>query len=79
MKEEISEDLAKATIAVATSKDLDLFVDFLNKFKDEEANHINENLTGQEPNLRLAALCAEAFGTASLLISLLSIKELDKD
>lgn len=65
--EEQLKELAKN---VSDSRSYELFIEFLEKFKEVEAEHIQSLLTKND--LRSANLCAEAYGTIELIIQTLS-------
>ena len=67
--------MEKEIEAIKKSNDLQKFLDFLEAFKVEEEKHIRNALNPEDPkdfNLRSAALCAEAYAAADLM--LLTIK-----
>lgn len=66
--EEALVDLAQK---VNESKSINLFLEFLEKFKEVEAEHIQNLLS--KSDIRSANLCAEAYATADLIIT--TIKE----
>ena len=72
MSEETVEALTKATKIVAKSKDLQKFVDFLEAFKADEASHIQGCFKDDKWDIRTAALCAEAYSAAQLMIESIS-------
>jgi hypothetical protein len=72
MSDETVETLTKATKAVVKSKDLQKFLDFLEAFKLDEASHIDGCFKDNKWDIRTAALCAEAYSTAQLLIQSIS-------
>ena len=72
MNDETTEALAKATNAVAKSKDVQKFLDFLEAFKLDEASHIEHCFKDNQWDIRTAALCAEAYATAELMITTIS-------
>ncbi len=72
MSDETVEALTKATKAVAKSKDLQKFLDFLEAFKADESSHIQGCFNDEKWDIRTAALCAEAYATAQLLIQTIS-------
>lgn len=71
-------ELERLTNLVKVSVDADLFVAFLNAFKDAEEEHIRKALNPEDPkdfNLRSAALCAEAYATADLMVGMIQAKD----
>ena len=68
MSDETTEILTKATNAVAKSKDLQKFIDFLEAFRADEFSHVENCFKGDKLDIRTAALCAEAYATADLMI-----------
>ena len=72
MSDETVAALTKATKAVAKSKDLQKFVDFLEAFKADEASHIEGCFKDGKWEIRTAALCAEAYSAAQLMIESIS-------
>jgi hypothetical protein len=67
-KDEILEETAKA---VKDSSDKQVFIDYLEAFKEAEREHIENFLTEGNFNLRNASLCAEAYAAAELLQKLI--------
>lgn len=64
--------LEEATKAVKKAKNVKVFIDYLNAFKDAEEEHIQRALNPEDPkdfNLRSAALCAEAYAAAALMVT----------
>jgi hypothetical protein len=72
MSDETVEALTKATKVVAKSKDLQKFMDFLEAFKADEASHIEDCFKDGKWDIRTAALCAEAYSAAQLMIESIS-------
>jgi hypothetical protein len=72
MSDETVEALDKATKVVAKSKDLQKFMDFLEAFKADEASHIEDCFKDGKWDVRTAALCAEAYSAAQLMIESIS-------
>lgn len=72
MSEETVAALTKATKAVAKSKDLQKFLDFLEAFKADEASHIESCFKDGKWDIRTAALCSEAYSAAQLMIESIS-------
>lgn len=72
MSDETKEALAKATKAVAKSKDVQKFIDFLEAFKLDESSHIQDCFKENNWDIRTAALCAEAYAAAQLMITTIS-------
>ena len=72
MSEQTEEALSKASKAVAKSKDLQKFLDFLEAFKLNESDHIQNCFKDDKWEIRTAALCAEAYSAAQLMIQTIS-------
>ena len=68
MSDETKETLTKATKAVAKSKDVQKFLDFLEAFKLDEFSHIKDCFKDDNWDIRTAALCAEAYAAADLMM-----------
>ena len=69
--------LEEATKTVCKAKNLKVFVDFLEAFKEEEELHIRNFLSPEDPkdfNLRNAALCLEAHAAAHLMSEMIQGK-----
>jgi hypothetical protein len=67
--------LEEATKAVRKTKNLKVFLEFLEAFKQEEEEHIRKALNPEDPkdfNLRSASLCAEAYAAAQLMYTSLT-------
>lgn len=65
------EKLEEATEAVKKARNVKVFIDYLNAFKAAEEDHIRKSLNPEDPkdfNLRSAALCAEAYAAAELMV-----------
>ena len=58
-------DIAANT--VKKSPDKQVFIDYLEAFKEAERGHIENFLTEDNFNLRNASLCAEAYSAAELM------------
>lgn len=72
---ETKDALEEATKAVRKAKNLKVFLEFLDAFKQEEESHIRKALNPEDPkdfNLRSANLCAEAYAAAELMHTLLT-------
>jgi hypothetical protein len=78
MSEETETALIKAAKIVTKSKDLQKFLDFLEAFKADENNHIQSCFTEEKSDLRSAALCAEAYAAADLMVQTLTPKISEK-
>lgn len=66
------EKLEEATKAVKKARNVKVFIDYLNAFKGAEEEHIQRALNPEDPkdfNLRSAALCAEAYAAAALMVT----------
>lgn len=60
------EELTELAIKVSQSSAIDLFCEFLEKFKEVEAEHIQ--LLIEKSDVRAASLCAEAYATIELVL-----------
>ena len=72
------EELKKAGELVKKSKDYKIFESFIEAFKSAEEQHIRDLLNPEDPkdfNLRGAAVCAEAYAGAELMLSFIKDKE----
>lgn len=66
------ERLEEATKAVRKARNVAVFTEFLNAFMAEEEHHIRNSLNPEDQkdfNLRSAALCAEAYAAAQLMLT----------
>lgn len=72
MSEETTAALAKAAEIVSKSKDIQKFLDFLEAFKLDQSSHIQGCFKEDSWNIRTAALCAEAYAAADLMIRTIS-------
>ncbi len=71
---ETKKALEEAGKAVRKVKNLKVFTDFLEAFKADEESHIKNFLNPEDPkdfNLRSAALCAEAYSVAQLMLTII--------
>ena len=55
--------------AAKALKDNELVAEFLEAFKADEETHIGKFLSKEDFNLRSAALCAEAYSVAQLMLN----------
>lgn len=77
--EDKEKELQRLASIVKVSVDYDLFVSFLEAFKSAEEEHIRKALNPEDPkdfNLRNAALCAEAYAAADLMLTTLNEGEI---
>jgi len=70
--EDKEKELDRLAKLVKFSTDFELFESFIEAFKSAEEVHIRKALKPEDPNdfnLRSAALCAEAYAAADLMLS----------
>ena len=73
MSDELSHDLIHAIQTLKQASNLMDFVKYLEEYRNSEFEHVNNSLNKEGgPDVRSAALCYEAAGTAGLMISLLT-------
>ena len=63
-------ELDESIKAVKKTKNINVFIKFLEAFKTEEEQHIRTALNPEDPkdfNIRAAALCSEAYAAADLM------------
>jgi hypothetical protein len=63
-------ELDQSIQAVKKTKNINVFIKFLEAFKAEEEQHIRTALNPEDPkdfNIRAAALCTEAYAAADLM------------
>lgn len=68
-------ELDKSVEAVRKTRNVNVFINFLEAFKAAEEEHINNALNPKDPkdfNLRQAGLCSEAYAAAHLMQNLIS-------
>lgn len=68
-------ELDECAEAVKKTKDINIFIEFLEAFKSAEEEHIRNNLNPEDQkdfNLRQASLCAEAYAAAHLMKTMIT-------
>jgi hypothetical protein len=76
--EDKEKELERLANLVKSSADFELFESFIEAFKSAEEEHIRKALNPEDPkdfNLRSAALCAEAYAAADLMLSTIKGEE----
>jgi hypothetical protein len=71
-------ELDKAAEAVKKTRNVDVFIKFLEAFKAAEEEHIRSALNPEDSkdfNLRQASLCAEAYAAADLMQGMIDKKK----
>ena len=68
-------ELDESIQTVKKTKNINVFIQFLEAFKAEEESHIKKALNPEDPNdfnLRAAGLCGEAYAAADLMYQMLT-------
>jgi len=74
----LEKELDKSAEAVRKTRNVNVFIEFLQAFKAAEEDHIRKSLNPEDPkdfNLRAASLCAEAYAAADLMDKMITKKD----